>query len=212
MTKRLLSHPYRRGRRLDRWSTRIGGRCDPQPGRRWAGQTDDEGKLTMDLRFATFDLIYHDAVLRPLLVNYADRLEHGHAWQGVPVSSCFVRLRWTAQRSTPAPADAEVLAVEAHMPRHTGSDDGYLQFVLQRLRTTLSGEASAGSITTRCLQASPGVRESPFDTVFATSTFEVALPTTQCRARSPRTVTSWTCWRDVDAASIALGSATPNLN
>jgi hypothetical protein len=194
MTNRLLSSPYRRGRRLARAET-------------------TEGMITMDLRFATFDLIFRDVVLRPLLVNYADRLEHGHASAGVPVSSCFVRLRWTAERSTPALAGAEVLAVEAHMPRRTGTDDDYLAFVLHRLRTTLSGGAAAGSIATRCLQMSPSTTESPFDTVFATGTFEIAHTPPRRRSLTISKLASWTGWAEVDSTDrIAPGGGTPRLN
>jgi hypothetical protein len=36
----------------------------------------------MDLRFVAFDLIARDSGLRALLVNNADRVEHGHPPDG----------------------------------------------------------------------------------------------------------------------------------
>lgn len=167
----------------------------------------------MDLRCATFDLIYRDVVLRPLLVAYADRLEHGHAREGAPVPSCFVRLRWAAERSAPLVAEGDVLAVEAHMPRHTGTDDGYLDFVLQRLTTALSRDASVGAITTRCVEASPRVRESPFGTLFSSSTFAISYTSPQRQAMPVRKLVPWTGWAHVDPADVlSPGGGTPTLN
>ena len=167
----------------------------------------------MDLRLTTFDLIYRDAVLRPLLVNYADWLEHGRITRDGLVPSCFVRLTWTARRSSSVPAAAEVLTVEAHMPRRTSTDDGYLDFVLQRLQLILSGPAAAGSIAARCLQASPSSATSAFDTVFATSEFEIALTPRQGRWPWTPELAPWTGWTQVDWTDrIAPRNGSPALN
>ena len=167
----------------------------------------------MDLRFATFDLIYRDVVLRPLLVNYADRLENGHAPHGVPTSTCFVRLRWAADGSAVTPAGHELLAAEVHMPRHSRGDDPYLRLVLQRLRTALESPAAAGSIATRCVRTSPLVEASPFGTTVTTSTFEVAPPPPQRRSTTIRTLAPWTGWAEINSSDrIAPGGGSPSLN
>jgi hypothetical protein len=191
----------------------VGGQSDPQPGRRDAGRQTTEGMITMDLRFATFHLIYRDVVLRPLLVNYADHLERCHAPEGVPASSCFVRLRWSVDGSAAIPAGHELLAAEVHMPRHSGGDDPYLHLVLQRLRTALGSPAAAGSITTRCVQTSPLVEEGPFGSIVTTSTFEVAPPPPQRCSTTIRTLAPWTGWAEINSTDcIAPRGGTPGLN
>lgn len=152
----------------------------------------------MDLRLTTFDLIYQDGVLRPLLVNYADWLDHGRMPREGLGPSCFLRLRWTSQRPGSARTAAEVLAAEAHVPRWHSTDHGYLGFVLHRLRTTLSGPAAAGSIAARCLQTSASTVESGFDTLFVTSTFEIAATPWQMRSRRTSGLAPWTGWTQVD--------------
>jgi hypothetical protein len=151
----------------------------------------------MDLRFATFDLIFRSVVLRPLLVNYADRLEHGHAPEGVPASSCFVRLRWSVDGSTPTPSGTQLLAAEAHMPRYGEADHEYLDFVLQRVRAALTGEAAAPLITARWLQTSREVLESDVGTIVKVSTFEItAASATQHHGAALVTWAPWTGWAE----------------
>lgn len=167
----------------------------------------------MDLRLTTFDLLYHDAVLRPLLVNYADWLEHGRISREGLVPNCFVRLRWTAQRSSSAPTGAEVLAVEAHMPRCPSTDHGFLSFVLQRLHTTLSGPAAAGSIAARCLRTSASTAVSAFDTLFTTSAFEIAPTPRPCQSQRISELVPWTGWAQADWTDrTAPRGGTPGLN
>jgi hypothetical protein len=99
------------------------------------------------------------------------------------------------------------------MPRCSGADDVFLGFVLQRLRTALASDAVAGSITTRCLQTSPWVRESPFNTMFKTSMFEIAPSPGQRRWVTTSTLAPWTGWAEMDVADcIAPGGGTPRLN
>jgi hypothetical protein len=190
-----------------------GGLRDPQAARRRAVRAPTEGTTTMDLRSTTFDLIYRDPVLRPLLVNYADCLESRHAADGVPPASCFVRLSWAVDGSTSRTPSCQLLAAEAHMPRHRGADDAYLAFVLRRLRTTLVSDAAEGLISARCLQASARARESCFDTVFTTSTFRIAPSPCQGRTVTLRDLAPWTGWADMDSADVlAPGGGTPRLN
>ena len=149
----------------------------------------------MDLRFATFGLIFRSVVLRPLLVNYADRLEHGHAPEGMPASSCFVRLRWAVDESTPIPSGTELLSAEAHMPRFGEADDVYLDFVLQRVRAALTGETAAPLVTARWLQTSREVLESDVGTIFKVSTFEItAASATRHHGAALVTWAPWTGW------------------
>jgi hypothetical protein len=156
----------------------------------------------MDLRFATFDLVFRSVVLRPLLVNYADRVEHGHAPEGVPASTCFVRLRWAVDMSAPTPPGTELLAAEAHMPRHGEADDVYLDFVLQRVRAALTGQEAAALITARWLQTSREVMESDVGTIFKASTFEItAASATQHHGAALVTWAPWTGWAEPGVAA-----------
>jgi hypothetical protein len=167
---------------------------------------------TVDLRSAAFDLLFSSVVLRPLLVNYADRLEHGHARDGVPCSNCFVALRWTVAGPTCAPG-AEMLTAEAHMPRHSRSDSVYLDFVLQQVQATLTGGAARSCITARCLQTSCGVRESVVGTIFRTRTFEITPAPPRRRPRSALAgLVPWTGEVELDRAALGPIARTASLN
>jgi hypothetical protein len=166
----------------------------------------------MDLRYAAFNLIFQDVVLRPLLLNYADRLEHGYVSEGLQPSG-FIRLRWAVDVTTPTTSGSELLAAEAHMPRQSAADDAHLRLVLQRLRAALASDAAAGSITSRCLETSPQVRESSYDTIFTTSTFEIAPSTRQRRSMTMSMLAPWTGWAEVTSADcIAPRGGSPTLN
>jgi hypothetical protein len=167
----------------------------------------------MDLRNAAFALIFRDAVLRPLLVNYANRLEHGHAPEGMPTGTCFVRLTWPTDDSLPAAAGRAVLTAQVHMPQRSGADDPYLDFILGRLRTTLAGGAADELISTRCLETTPGTSRSPFDTIYKAATFEIAPRSPQRRTVTIPQLAPWTGWAEVaGTAAAALRGGTPSLN
>jgi hypothetical protein len=163
----------------------------------------------MDLRNAVFTVVFDDVVLRPLLVNYANRLEHLQTSGGTPVGTCFLRLTWPLDDAEPAAAGCEVLAAEVHVPRRSGPDDPFLDFVLQRLHTRLA----AGPITARRLRTAPVTTDAVFDTVVKATAFAVAPRFLEHAAVAVRGSAPWTAWADVDATGVAgLGGGPPSLN
>jgi hypothetical protein len=136
----------------------------------------------MDLRFVAFDLIARHTGLRALLVNYADRIEHGHAPDGPATGTCFLALQWIGNDPTYAPAEPQLLMAEAHIPRHRSREHLFLDFVLERLRAALTVGAARKLIAIRCLATSPDFAESDVGTIYKTSAFEIA-PATRQRTR-----------------------------
>jgi len=163
----------------------------------------------MDLRNTVFTVVFDDVVLRPLLVNYANRLEHLRAAAATPVGTCFLRLTWPVEDPAPTAAGCEVLAAEVHVPRRSGPDDPFLDFVLQRLHARLAG----CPITARLLQTSPVTTDDVFDTVAKASAFSVAPRSLQHAAVGARMAAPWTAWAGVDASAAAgLTGGQLNLN
>lgn len=157
----------------------------------------EDGVVEMDLRNVVFTVVFDDVVLRPLLVNYANRLEHLQTFEGTPVGTCFLRLTWPIDDLEPATAGSEVVAAEVHVPRRSGPDDPFLDFVLQRLHTRLGG----GSITARRLCTSPAARDTVFDTIVKGTAFAIAPRLLEHAAVAVRGTAPWTAWADVDAAA-----------
>lgn len=167
----------------------------------------------MDLRLVAFNLLFGNVALRPLLVNYADRLDCGSYREGMATGTCFIALQWSVDDSMPVPIGSELLTAEAHMPRDSRSDDGYLSVVLQRLRAALTDDAADGLITIRCLQTSPKAMESGVGTIFRTSTFEIAPASPQRRGAILGTLVPWTGWAELGAAaSIAARVRARSMN
>ena len=54
----------------------------------------------MDLRFALFERIARDSVLRRLLVNYADRLDDRGVLPGPAGDTCYLTMQWTTDNRT----------------------------------------------------------------------------------------------------------------
>jgi hypothetical protein len=136
----------------------------------------------MDLRFVAFDLIARHAGLRALLVNYADRIEHGHAPDGPATGTCFLALQWIGNDPICAPAEPQLLTAQAHMPRHRSREHLFLDFVHERLRAALTVSAARKLIAIRCLATSRDFAESDVGTIYKTSAFEIA-PATRQRTR-----------------------------
>jgi hypothetical protein len=136
----------------------------------------------MDLRFVAFDLIARHPDLRALLVNHADRIEHGHAPDGPSTGTCFLALQWIGSDPSCAPAAPQLLTAQAHIPRHRSSEDLFLDFVLERLRAALTVGAARELIAIRCLATSRDFAESDVGTIYKTSAFEIA-PATRQRTR-----------------------------
>lgn len=167
----------------------------------------------MDLRFAAFELITRDAELRALLVNYADRVEQGHGPDGTAPATCFLALKWTDNDRPEAPAGSQLLTAQVHMPRHHSSDLPFLDLVLARLRAALTVNPANALITTRCLETSPEVMEDGVDTIFKTSTFEVAPAPPQRTGVAVLELAPWTgCVQLGEASFIAPSGAAPSMN
>ena len=163
----------------------------------------------MDLRNVVFTVVFDDVVLRPLLVNYANRLEHLQTSEGTPVGTCFLRLTWPIDDPVPAAPGCEVVAAEVHVPRRSGPDDPFLDFVLQRLHTRLA----ACPITARRLHTSPVTTDTVFDTVAKATAFAVAPRHLEHATVAVRGPAPWTAWADLDATAAAdLSGGRASLN
>jgi hypothetical protein len=161
----------------------------------------------MDLRFVAFDLIARDAGLRALLVNYADRIEHGHAPDGAAADTCFLALQWTGNDPRCAPAEPQLLTAQAHIPRHLSREHLFIDFVLQRLRAALTAGAARKLITIRCLATSRDFAESDVGTIYKTSAFEIAPATRQRTGEAVLDLEPWTGGVHLGAGGVVRSSS-----
>jgi hypothetical protein len=167
----------------------------------------------MDLRFAAFELITRDAELRTLLVNYADRVEHGPAQDGTAPGTCFLALKWSDNDRPGAPGGSQVLTARAHMPRHRTNEHLFLDLVLGRLRAALAVDTAKRLITTRCLGVAREIMEDGVDTIFKTSTFEIAPAPPRRTGEALLALAPWTgCVHLGTTCYIAPSMAVPSLN
>jgi hypothetical protein len=166
----------------------------------------------MDLRFVVFNAIFRDVVLRQLLVNYADRRDFGQPPDEAAAGTRFIVLKWTVHDQTSASPRSQLLTAQAHVFRDGSSDHRYLDLVLQRLHAALAGCAARERISTRCLGTSPDILDSGVDTIFRTSTFEIAPASPQRTAVPPLRLAPWTCCAEWAARSVAPTGAAPSLN
>jgi hypothetical protein len=167
----------------------------------------------MDLRFAAFVLITRDATLRTLLVNYADRVECGHAPESA-APTCFLALKWTDNDRPSAPAGSQLLTARVHMPRDRGNEPRFLDHVLTRLQAALARPVRNPVITTRCLDTSPEVMDDGVDTISKSSTFEVApAPQQTTTGAALLELAPWTGGVDTGtAAFVAPSDAVASMN
>ena len=150
----------------------------------------------MDLRFAAFEFIARDDVLRKLLVNYADRLDGLDCCGGAP-QPCYLALQWADRDGSAAPAGPQSLTARVHLPRDRADEQSYLDVVLRRLDAALTVGAESGVLTVRRVSPCRPAAEHGADTIFKTMTFEVAASDVrvrpdcfadrQARGPSPRT-------------------------
>jgi hypothetical protein len=167
----------------------------------------------MDLRFVAFDLIGRDAGLRTLLVNYADRVEHGHPPNGTATDCCFLALKWTGNDPRCAPAEPQLLTARVHMPCHRSSERLFLDFVLERVRAALAVGEANGLITLRCVETSREATVSDVDTIYKTSTFEISPATRQRSGAALLELAPWSGGAHPGAAGvIAPSGAPPSMN
>ncbi len=128
----------------------------------------------MDLRFALFERIAQDSMLRRLLVNYADRLDDLAILPGPAGDSCYLTMEWTTDDRTSTCPEGESLIVRAHVPRRRSEERSYLDVVLRRLDaalawTTRTDRSRSGVGRRRRTSYSTGA-----DTIFKTRIYDVA--------------------------------------
>ena len=129
----------------------------------------------MDLRFALFERIAQDSVLRRLLVNYADRLDDRALQPGPVGDTCYLTMQWTTGDPTGTCPEGESLIVRAHVPRHQPEERPSLDVVLRRLDAALLSDDADGSITVRRRATSPDAVNTGADTIFKTRIYDVAV-------------------------------------
>jgi hypothetical protein len=103
----------------------------------------------VDLRFALFERIARDSMLRRLLVNYADRLDDRGVLPGRAGDTFYLTMQWTTDDRTSTCPEGESLIVRAHVPRHRSEERSYLDVVLRRLDAALVLDDADGSLTVR---------------------------------------------------------------
>ena len=131
----------------------------------------------MNLRFTVFNLLFRDAILRRLLLNYADRVGPGKFWGNTPDTSCFLTLKWTGDdRLSPAGDGSQILTVRAHMPNHRWNEHAYLDSVLRRVQPALNASGRSESVRADLLRTSCVVTKIGSDTIFMASTLNI-IPT-----------------------------------
>jgi hypothetical protein len=128
----------------------------------------------MDLRFALFERIARDSVLRRLLVNYADRLDDRVFLPEPAGDTCYLTMQWTSDHRTTTCSEGDSLTVRAHLPRHRSEERSYLDVVLSRLDAALAADAADGSIIVRRRMTVPDVVQTGADTIFQTRIYDVA--------------------------------------
>jgi hypothetical protein len=160
----------------------------------------------MDLRFEAFNLIDRDPVLRALLLNYANRLQYAGPSNATANDDCFLVLTWTGGEQVDAPTGTQVLTAEAHLPRSGWSECRYLDFVLQRLAAALAHNAAKRVVTARCVATSRQVREGDDDTIFKSSTFEIAPTRSRIRASGLPHLAPWRACADPGVVDLMAAS------
>lgn len=160
----------------------------------------------MNLRLVVGGLLTRDAVLGRLLLNYADRLQHGHLGQGTRTATCFIVPSWTVDARPSAPLGSELFTVEVHVSRDDPRGHRSFEVVLQLLHAALIDDAR-GLITVRSLGTSPGVMASGLDTVFKVGTWEIAPASSQHPGMAQRRLVPWPCCSQLATA----GSLAPDF-
>ncbi|TQM14743.1 hypothetical protein [Pseudonocardia kunmingensis] len=167
----------------------------------------------MDLRFAAFELITRDAVLRALLVNYADRIDQARVPEPPAPASCFLALAWSGSDRVDARDGAQLLAARAHLPRRLAERHAHLDAVLARLRAALTAPAARGVISTRCLPPPRAAVEDGADTIFKTRMFEISPAAPRGSGAALLELAPWPGQAPVGAApSLARRGAVPSMN
>jgi hypothetical protein len=160
----------------------------------------------VDLRFETFNLIYRDPVLRALLSNYANRLEYGGPSSTMANDDCFLVLAWTGGEQLDAPIGTEMLTVQVRIPRPGWSGPRYLDAALQRLEAALSDDAAKQRVASRCVRRSGQARDGDNDTIFKSSTFQIAPAQSRVDASAPLQLAPWPACADLRLVDLIAAS------
>jgi hypothetical protein len=156
-----------------------------------------DGTNTMDVRFAVFNLVARDVLLRTLLVNYADRLDSGA--EAAPSESCFLVMRWAEPEPASGAAGPHVVTLRAHVPRDRTSEHDHLDHILDRVRWALSVGARHGPLSIQCRDASGEVVDISSNTIARSVTFEVV----EKLAHEPAALLDLPGWRGDDDLSVS---------
>jgi hypothetical protein len=167
----------------------------------------------VDLRLEALDLIGQDPVLRVVLANYAHRLEFAGPPSARANEDCFMVLTWSHGYDVHAPTGTQVLTAEVHLPRLDRSGHPCLDMVLQRLAAALTNDAAKRLLTSRWVGRSCRVRDSDEDTVFKSSTFEIAPARSQVESRALLRLAPWPAGADPSSHDlVATSPGSPSLN
>ena len=99
------------------------------------------------------------------------------------------------------------------MPCHRPNEHLFLDLILGRLRAALTVNAAKGLITSRCLAMPREIMEDGLDTIFKTSTFEIAPAPPQRSGAALLELEPWTgCVHLGTTGYIAASAAVPSLN
>jgi hypothetical protein len=189
-----------------------GAASGPWPSRRdTCGHTEDSREITMDLRFVVFNRIVRDELLRRLLVSYADRVEAGAS--RCTGGDAYLALKWVGRDGPSAPAGAELLLAQVHVPGTAPAATRYLDQVLQRFRAAVTGDGGDDTVVTRCLGSSLEATASSADTLVRTTTFLVAPAPLRHAGPVDLGLAPWRCPVDaVTGGSVAAGGGGRSMN
>jgi hypothetical protein len=154
----------------------------------------------MDLRREVGGLLTRNAVLRTLLMNYADRLQQSCAGNGSATAPCFIVPTWDVDRRLSRRPRSRVLTVEAHTSCSDPTRDEDLDAILRLVHVVLTDDHAGTSITARRLATSAEVTTSGRDTVVRMGFWEIVpVPSCDLGGTRPRLLP----WPDCSAVTIA---------
>jgi hypothetical protein len=137
----------------------------------------------VDIHFTVFNLLYRDPVLRRLLINYADRVEHSKvSGQEPAATSCFLTLKWAPCRTLPLEDGSEILTVRVHIPDYCWNEHLYLDSVLGRVQAAFSTCARSESIRATLLRTSCTATRIGGKTIFKASSLVITPTVSMSRA------------------------------
>ena len=165
----------------------------------------------MDVRLAVGGLISRDAVLRSLVLNYAERLEQPRPGSATTeTTTAFIVPSWTDDDGRHAVGD--ILEVQAHIAGGGPAVHPYIDVILRLVHEVLTVDAASVSIRAQRLTRSGEILAGGHDTVYKTATWQItAAP--RHGPEVPRRSPSWPPRRDLGSAGfVAPGVGTLSMN